>query len=172
VLSDRPELEEPDKVENLQESLVEGLKFYARKRRPDTPQVFPKLIMKLSDLRSISLRGKRLLILKRGCTFFENTVRQGIAKQSWPFSHIVLIILISAACIRLVLAFFIAQMPHHTSYTRFVQCCCIILKFETIGLWPDALLCNNQAWCWFKIKLIRLETAWNAFIEVRPSRSA
>ncbi|CAK8673054.1 unnamed protein product [Clavelina lepadiformis] len=57
VCADRPDLEEPDKVENLQESLVEGLKFYARKRRPDTPQVFPKLIMKISDLRSISLRG-------------------------------------------------------------------------------------------------------------------
>ncbi|XP_018668686.2 nuclear receptor isoform X1 [Ciona intestinalis] len=57
VSADRVDLEEPDKVELLQESLVEGLKYYARKRRPHTPQVFPKLIIKISDLRSISLKG-------------------------------------------------------------------------------------------------------------------
>uniref|UniRef100_H2Z1X1 Retinoic acid receptor n=1 Tax=Ciona savignyi TaxID=51511 RepID=H2Z1X1_CIOSA len=57
VSADRPDLEEPDKVEMLQETLVEGLKWYARKRRPNAPQVFPKLIIKISDLRSISLKG-------------------------------------------------------------------------------------------------------------------
>nr|CAB3265442.1 RAR retinoc acid receptor [Phallusia mammillata] len=57
ICPDRPDLEEPDKVEQLQETLLEGLKFYTRKRRPDSPQLFPKLIMKISDLRSISMRG-------------------------------------------------------------------------------------------------------------------
>jgi len=67
VFVDRPDLEEPERVEQLQESLVEGLKYYARKRRPDLPQIFPKLIMKLSDLRSISLRGDQ-----RECGCFSN----------------------------------------------------------------------------------------------------
>ena len=71
IFADRPDLEEPDKVENLQESLVEGLKFYARKRRPDTPQVFPKLIMKISDLRSISLRGEDRFSLRNLLVVFK-----------------------------------------------------------------------------------------------------
>lgn len=55
---DRPELEEPDKVEKLQEPLVEGLKWYARKRRPNQPHVFPKMLMKIADLRCIGFKGK------------------------------------------------------------------------------------------------------------------
>jgi len=57
ISSDRPELEEPEKVEKLQELLTEGLRYYMRKRRPDMPIIFPKLITKLADLRSISLKG-------------------------------------------------------------------------------------------------------------------
>lgn len=57
ICADRPDLEEPDKVEALQDSLVDGLRYYARKRRPENTHIFPKLLMKLSDLRSISLKG-------------------------------------------------------------------------------------------------------------------
>lgn len=57
ICPDRPELEEPEKVEELRDSLVEGLKYYSRKRRPDSPQVFPNFLMKVSDLRSVGSRG-------------------------------------------------------------------------------------------------------------------
>ena len=55
---DRSELEEPERVEDLRDSLVDGLRYYSRKRRPDSPQVFPNLLMKISDLRSVGTKGK------------------------------------------------------------------------------------------------------------------
>nr|XP_039274750.1 retinoic acid receptor alpha-A-like isoform X1 [Styela clava] len=57
ICADRPELEQPEKVEELQEPLVEGLKWYARKRRPNKPHVFPKMLMKIADLRCIGFKG-------------------------------------------------------------------------------------------------------------------
>jgi len=57
ISSDRPDLEEPEKVEKLQLKLTEGLKYYMRKRRPENSRLFPKLMVKLADLRSISLKG-------------------------------------------------------------------------------------------------------------------
>jgi len=57
ISSDRPDLEEPEKVENLQLKLTEGLKYYMRKRRPENKRLFPKLMVKLTDLRSISMKG-------------------------------------------------------------------------------------------------------------------
>lgn len=57
-VSDRQDLEEPSKVDQLQEPLLEALKIYVRKRRPSKPHMFPKTLMKITDLRSISAKGK------------------------------------------------------------------------------------------------------------------
>lgn len=54
---DRQDLEEPTKVDKLQEPLLEALKIYIRKRRPSKPHMFPKILMKITDLRSISAKG-------------------------------------------------------------------------------------------------------------------
>lgn len=58
LLSDRQDLEEPSKVDQLQEPLLEALKIYVRKRRPSKPHMFPKTLMKITDLRSISAKGE------------------------------------------------------------------------------------------------------------------
>lgn len=55
--TDRQDLEEADKVDVLQEPLLEALKIYVRKRRPHKPHMFPKMLMKITDLRSISAKG-------------------------------------------------------------------------------------------------------------------
>lgn len=44
----------------LQEPLLEALKVYVRKRRPSRPHMFPKMLMKITDLRSISAKGEAL----------------------------------------------------------------------------------------------------------------
>jgi len=46
------------KVDKLQEPLLEALKIYIRKRRPNKPHMFPKILMKITDLRSISAKGR------------------------------------------------------------------------------------------------------------------
>lgn len=58
MCSDRQDLEQPDKVDMLQEPLLEALKVYVRKRRPSRPHMFPKMLMKITDLRSISAKGE------------------------------------------------------------------------------------------------------------------
>ncbi|KAI4876284.1 hypothetical protein NFI96_007477 [Prochilodus magdalenae] len=63
--TDRQDLEESDKVDILQEPLLEALKIYVRKRRPHKPHMFPKMLMKITDLRSISAKGaERVITLK------------------------------------------------------------------------------------------------------------
>uniref|UniRef100_A0A8C4RBB2 NR LBD domain-containing protein n=1 Tax=Eptatretus burgeri TaxID=7764 RepID=A0A8C4RBB2_EPTBU len=65
ITGDRQDLEEPEKVEQLQEPLLEALKVYARRRRPDKPHMFPKILMKITDLRGISAKGsERVITLK------------------------------------------------------------------------------------------------------------
>ncbi|XP_076006700.1 retinoic acid receptor beta-like [Genypterus blacodes] len=65
VSGDRQDLVEPSKVEVLQEPLLEALKIYSRKRRPSMPLMFPKALMKITDLRSISAKGaERVVTLK------------------------------------------------------------------------------------------------------------
>lgn len=51
------DLEEPEKVDKLQEPLLEALKIYARRRRPSKPYMFPRMLMKITDLRGISTKG-------------------------------------------------------------------------------------------------------------------
>jgi len=57
LFTDRSGLEQPTVVETLQEPLLEALKHYVRQRRMGSPHVFAKLLMKLTDLRSISIKG-------------------------------------------------------------------------------------------------------------------
>ncbi|XP_051519187.1 retinoic acid receptor beta-like isoform X2 [Myxocyprinus asiaticus] len=65
ISGDRQDLEEPSKVDQLQEPLLEALKIYVRKRRPSKPHMFPKTLMKITDLRSISAKGaERVITLK------------------------------------------------------------------------------------------------------------
>nr|XP_032802327.1 retinoic acid receptor alpha-A-like isoform X1 [Petromyzon marinus] len=65
ITGDRPELEHPERVDRLQEPLLEALKFYVRKRRPTKPHMFPKILMKITDLRGISSKGSdRVITLK------------------------------------------------------------------------------------------------------------
>ncbi|XP_040208939.1 retinoic acid receptor beta isoform X1 [Rana temporaria] len=65
ICEDRQDLEEPAKVDKLQEPLLEALKIYIRKRRPNKPHMFPKILMKITDLRSISAKGaERVITLK------------------------------------------------------------------------------------------------------------
>ncbi|XP_034049838.1 retinoic acid receptor alpha-A isoform X1 [Thalassophryne amazonica] len=65
LCGDRQDLEEADKVDILQEPLLEALKIYVRKRRPHKPHMFPKMLMKITDLRSISAKGaERVITLK------------------------------------------------------------------------------------------------------------
>ncbi|TSQ23970.1 Retinoic acid receptor alpha [Bagarius yarrelli] len=65
LCGDRQDLEESDKVDILQEPLLEALKIYVRKRRPHKPHMFPKMLMKITDLRSISAKGaERVITLK------------------------------------------------------------------------------------------------------------
>lgn len=56
-VSDRMDLEEPEKVDKLQEPLLEALKIYTRRRRPNKPHMFPRMLMKVTDLRGISTKG-------------------------------------------------------------------------------------------------------------------
>lgn len=55
---DRMDLEEPERVDRLQEPLLEALKIYARRRRPNKPHMFPRMLMKITDLRGISTKGQ------------------------------------------------------------------------------------------------------------------
>ncbi|GFO22562.1 retinoic acid receptor [Plakobranchus ocellatus] len=60
ISGDRSGLQDTEKIEAMQEPLLEALKHYIRSRRPDQPHVFAKMLMKLTDLRSISVKGKTL----------------------------------------------------------------------------------------------------------------
>ncbi|XP_061079628.1 retinoic acid receptor alpha-B isoform X2 [Conger conger] len=65
LCGDRQDLEQSEKVDVLQEPLLEALKMYVRRRRPHKPHMFPKMLMKITDLRSISAKGaERVITLK------------------------------------------------------------------------------------------------------------
>ncbi|RLV73164.1 hypothetical protein DV515_00017188 [Chloebia gouldiae] len=61
----RMELEQPRRVERLQEPLLEALRVYARRRRPWQPQRFPQMLLKITDLRGISTKGAERAITLR-----------------------------------------------------------------------------------------------------------
>uniref|UniRef100_A0A671MYA1 Retinoic acid receptor gamma-A-like n=1 Tax=Sinocyclocheilus anshuiensis TaxID=1608454 RepID=A0A671MYA1_9TELE len=62
VLTSKPLKMDGDR---LQEPLLEALKIYARRRRPNKPHMFPRMLMKITDLRGISTKGaERAITLK------------------------------------------------------------------------------------------------------------
>uniref|UniRef100_A0A8U7P3C8 Retinoic acid receptor gamma n=5 Tax=Passeriformes TaxID=9126 RepID=A0A8U7P3C8_CORMO len=65
ICGDRMELEQPRRVERLQEPLLEALRVYARRRRPRQPQRFPRMLLKITDLRGISTKGAERAITLR-----------------------------------------------------------------------------------------------------------
>lgn len=69
LYTDRMDLEEPQRVDRLQEPLLEALKIYARRRRPNKPHMFPRMLMKITDLRGISTKGQST------CWLFLNHLR-------------------------------------------------------------------------------------------------
>lgn len=77
------DLEEPEKVDKLQEPLLEALKIYTRRRRPNKPHMFPRMLMKVTDLRGISTKGQqRLYVLQCiSCTVLNiNTILVSLLK--------------------------------------------------------------------------------------------
>ena len=57
IIKDHQDLEDIEKIEKIQERLLRALRIYSRNRRPKIPVIYPKLLMKLYDLRNISMRG-------------------------------------------------------------------------------------------------------------------
>ena len=96
-VSDRQDLEEPSKVDQLQEPLLEALKIYVRKRRPSKPHMFPKTLMKITDLRSISAKGGKIsthslheAIADRDYRVKEDEIccrRSGLSESRWSENH-------------------------------------------------------------------------------------
>ncbi|RUS77161.1 hypothetical protein EGW08_015068 [Elysia chlorotica] len=66
ISGDRSGLQDTEKIEAMQEPLLEALKHYIRSRRPDQPHVFAKMLMKLTDLRSISVKGAEKVLHLHG----------------------------------------------------------------------------------------------------------
>ncbi|XP_033729024.1 retinoic acid receptor beta-like isoform X1 [Pecten maximus] len=65
ISGDRSGLENPRKIEEMQEPILEALKHYIRTRRKDQPITWAKMLMKVTDLRSISVKGaERVLHLR------------------------------------------------------------------------------------------------------------
>uniref|UniRef100_UPI00358F8F03 retinoic acid receptor gamma-like n=1 Tax=Myxine glutinosa TaxID=7769 RepID=UPI00358F8F03 len=62
VCGDRADLKEPEAVEKLQEPLLEALRLYVSRNRPSQLHAFPKLLMKITDLRAISAKGAERVI--------------------------------------------------------------------------------------------------------------
>ena len=56
---DRSGLESSSDVEKVQEPFLVALQHYTRQVHPTKPHIFAKLLIKLTDLRSISIKGRR-----------------------------------------------------------------------------------------------------------------
>ena len=58
IISDRSGLEQTSVIEELQGSVLEALKHYSHRRRPTQPNTFAKMLVKMADLRALSLKGE------------------------------------------------------------------------------------------------------------------
>lgn len=61
IVLDRCDLNEPERVEELQGPLLDLLRKYSRLNHEHDPNVFPKTLLKLTSLRSLSLQSKLIL---------------------------------------------------------------------------------------------------------------
>ncbi|XP_055474270.1 retinoic acid receptor gamma isoform X2 [Psammomys obesus] len=94
ICGDRMDLEEPEKVDRLQEPLLEALRLYARRRRPSQPYMFPRMLMKITDLRGISTKGqscartRALPALRPGQSAAENPALRGAPAWYTPLRRL------------------------------------------------------------------------------------
>ncbi|XP_074651944.1 retinoic acid receptor gamma-like [Tubulanus polymorphus] len=61
ISGDRSGLTETEKIERMQEPMLEAMKHYVRHKHSQ-PHIFAKMIMKLTDLRSISVKGAECVL--------------------------------------------------------------------------------------------------------------
>lgn len=92
------DLEEPQKVDKLQEPLLEALKIYARRRRPNKPHMFPRMLMKITDLRGISTKGQYEGTVRLSNS--ENLALQRLWNKSWVLLFIVYFLLFFCASLQ------------------------------------------------------------------------
>uniref|UniRef100_A0A914UU07 Ecdysone-induced protein 78C n=1 Tax=Plectus sambesii TaxID=2011161 RepID=A0A914UU07_9BILA len=59
--SDRPKVKQPDRVESLQEKLVEALKLQLSRSRSSDPQLYGNLLAKVAELRAVGLKHTEVL---------------------------------------------------------------------------------------------------------------
>ncbi|XP_064646515.1 thyroid hormone receptor beta-like [Lineus longissimus] len=68
IQSDRSGLKEPEAVEKLQDAVLGAFKRYIAEERPSQPVHWAKILMKVTDLRTISTRhAERVLCIKLDC---------------------------------------------------------------------------------------------------------
>lgn len=64
-ISDRSGLKEPEAVEKLQDEILGAFKRYVAEKRPNQPVHWAKILMKVTDLRTISTRhAERVLCIR------------------------------------------------------------------------------------------------------------
>jgi len=65
ILPDRSGLKEPEAVEKLQDAILGAFKRYIADKRPHQPVHWAKILMKVTDLRTISTRhAERVLCIR------------------------------------------------------------------------------------------------------------
>ena len=65
LFSDRSGLNEPDSVEKIQDAILGAFKRYVSENRPHQPLHWAKILMKVTDLRTISTRhAERVLCIR------------------------------------------------------------------------------------------------------------
>ena len=65
LFSDRSGLKEPEAVERLQDEILGAFKRYIAEKRPHQPVHWAKILMKVTDLRTISTRhAERVLCIR------------------------------------------------------------------------------------------------------------
>lgn len=53
-------LEQSEQVDKIQEPILAAFKHYSRRKRRNKPHIFSEVLLKLTDLRDISITGKRI----------------------------------------------------------------------------------------------------------------
>ena len=82
--SDRHGLDEKDKIEEIQKVYVDALMEYEEKKRLYGGCCFAKLLIRLSDLRSISVEhSKMLTMMKMDDSLMPNIVQDIYIQNSW-----------------------------------------------------------------------------------------
>ncbi len=90
-IPDRATLIERDRVEYIQEMYINALESYIKIRRPSTKNYFAKMLMKLTELRTLSVHYEKVLAnmkVERGplppllAEYFDNAESEGANETS------------------------------------------------------------------------------------------